>query len=247
MRHFALELEQKGYQVHYTYYDAEDNQGSLAAEVAQRKSQYGCEQIVCTFPGEYRVHQDMLQWSTALNCPVEIRADDRFIATIEEFATWANGKKQLRMEFFYREMRRKLNCLMHDGQPEGGKWNYDADNRAKLPKDIKLPQNTQFKPDAITLEVVALVKEQFSREQAAQYIYDNARRQTDDLIKAGRIAKDPIPYAEVEEHSLRSPLKSLEQLSFIECGGEGGRFSAVIPRWVGSQQVVSVAIEEVKK
>ncbi|MBT4883616.1 MAG: cryptochrome/photolyase family protein, partial [Glaciecola sp.] len=140
MRHFALELEQKGYQVHYTYYDAEDNQGSLAAEVAQRKSQYGCEQIVCTFPGEYRVHQDMLQWSTALNCPVEIRADDRFIATIEEFATWANGKKQLRMEFFYREMRRKLNCLMHDGQPEGGKWNYDADNRAKLPKDIKLPQ-----------------------------------------------------------------------------------------------------------
>ena len=94
---------------------------------------------------------------------------------------------------------------------------------------------------------MALVKEQFSREQAADYIYANARRQTDDLIKAGRIAKDPIPYAEVEEHSLRSPLKSLDQLSFIECGDEGGRFSAVIPRWVGSQQVVCMAIEEVKK
>jgi len=94
---------------------------------------------------------------------------------------------------------------------------------------------------------MALVKEQFSREQAAQYIYDNARRQTDDLIKAGRIPKDPIAYADVEEHSLRSPLKNLEQLSFIECGAEGGRFSAVIPRWVGSQQVVCIAIEEIRK
>lgn len=162
MRHFALELKQKGYKVHYTYYDAQDNQGSLASEVAYRKTQYGCAQIVCTFPGEYRVHQDMLSWSAALACPVEIRADDRFIATIEEFSTWATGKKQLRMEFFYREMRRKLNCLLHDGQPEGGKWNYDAENRAKLPKDIELPQNTQFLPDNITLEVVELVKSQFA-------------------------------------------------------------------------------------
>ncbi|MDG1121166.1 MAG: cryptochrome/photolyase family protein [Glaciecola sp.] len=161
MRHFARELQQKGYQVHYTYYDAQDNQGSLAAEVAQRLTQYGCDKVVCTFPGEYRVHQDMLSWSNSLTCPVEIRADNRFIATIEEFATWADGKKQLRMEFFYREMRRKLDCLLHDGQPEGGKWNYDADNRAKLPKDIQLPQNTQFAPDAITLEVIELVKTHF--------------------------------------------------------------------------------------
>ena len=90
---------------------------------------------------------------------------------------------------------------------------------------------------------MALVKAQFSREQAAQYIYDHARRQTDDLTNVGRIAKQPIPYAEVEEHSMRSPLKSIDQLSFIECGGEGGRFSAVIPRWVGSQQVVCRPIE----
>lgn len=162
MRHFALELQQKGYQVHYTYYDAQDNQGSLAAEVSARLSQYNCQQVVCTFPGEYRVHQDMLSWSTQLACPVEIRDDDRFIATIDEFAVWAKGKKQLRMEFFYREMRRKLNCLIQDGQPEGGKWNYDADNRAKLPKSIILPKNTQFAPDEITQNVIALVTTHFA-------------------------------------------------------------------------------------
>lgn len=162
MRHFALELQQKGYQVHYTYYDAADNQGSLAAEVATRLTQYDCQQVVCTFPGEYRVHQDMLSWSSQLGCPVEIRDDDRFIATIAEFAAWAEGKKQLRMEFFYREMRRKLNCLIQDGQPEGGKWNYDAENRAKLPKGLVLPENTQFVPDEITNNVIELVKHHFT-------------------------------------------------------------------------------------
>jgi hypothetical protein len=81
---------------------------------------------------------------------------------------------------------------------------------------------------------MALVKAEFSREQAAQYIYDNARRSTDELHAAGRIAKDPIPYADVEYGTMRTPLKSLDQLAFIECGGNGGRFSAVIPRWVGS-------------
>ena len=84
-----------------------------------------------------------------------------------------------------------------------------------------------------------LVSKDFTRDQAAAYIYEKARRQTDDLEAAGRIAKDPIAYAGVEPGELRSPLKDIEQLSFIECGAKGGRFSAIIPRWVGSQNVVS--------
>ena len=94
---------------------------------------------------------------------------------------------------------------------------------------------------------MALVKEQFTREQAGQYIYDNTRRSTDELTKAGRIAKDPIPYAGVEPGTMRTPLKSLDQLAFIEAGGEGGRFSAVIPRWVGSPIAVCRQINAVDK
>ncbi len=162
MRHFAQSLKDKGIKVHYTYYQDTDNQGSLAAEVAYRLTQYSLDGVITTFPGEYRVHADMLTWEKALQCSVAIRQDDRFIATIEDFAQWAEGKKQLRMEFFYREMRRKLNCLIHDGQPEGGKWNYDADNRAKLPKGTVIPEHTQFAPDDITLAVIELVKEEFA-------------------------------------------------------------------------------------
>ena len=90
-----------------------------------------------------------------------------------------------------------------------------------------------------------LVKPDFTREQARQYIYENARRQTDDLLKVGRIAVPPLEFAEVEFGAMRTPLKFIEQLTFIECGAVGGRFSAVIPRWAGSQHVVCKQIETI--
>ncbi len=90
-----------------------------------------------------------------------------------------------------------------------------------------------------------LVKPDFTREQARQYIYENARRQTDDLLKVGRIAVPPLEFAQVELGAMRTPLKFIEQLTFIECGAVGGRFSAVIPRWAGSQHVVCKQIETI--
>ena len=61
--------------------------------------------------------------------PLVVLPDARFLATHEAFASWADGRKQLRMEYFYREMRRKTGLLMQGDQPEGGQWNFDADNR----------------------------------------------------------------------------------------------------------------------
>lgn len=91
---------------------------------------------------------------------------------------------------------------------------------------------------AISPDHMALIGRDFSCDEAVDYLYENARRSTDELAEAGRIAKDPIDYAEVEWGSMRSPLKNREQLTFIECGAEGGRFTAVIPRWVGSTTAI---------
>lgn len=91
---------------------------------------------------------------------------------------------------------------------------------------------------AIAPDHMELVRGKFTREQAREYLYEHARRSTDDLRRVGRIASSPIAYAEVEWGSPRSPLKNPQQLSFIECGAPGGRFSAVIPRWVGSQHAI---------
>ena len=81
----------------------------------------------------------MESWSDQFNLPVEILPDTRFVATHAEFADWAKGRKQLRMEYFYREMRRKTGLLMDGDQPVGGKWNFDAETRKPAKADLCTP------------------------------------------------------------------------------------------------------------
>ena len=87
-----------------------------------------------TEPGEWRVLEMMKTWNA------EIREDERFFASRARFARWAEGRKQLRMEFFYREMRRDSGLLMDGDDPAGGQWNFDHDNRKALPKDVMPPR-----------------------------------------------------------------------------------------------------------
>jgi deoxyribodipyrimidine photolyase-related protein len=161
MRHHASALEREGFRVDYVRLDQAENSGSFTGEIVRALSRHNATGIVVTEPGEWRVLEMMRDWQTLVGVPVEIRADDRFIATHQEFEAWAKGKTQLRMEFFYREMRRKTGYLMVGAEPEGGQWNFDADNREALPKQVKAPQRRMFQPDAITREVMALVDARF--------------------------------------------------------------------------------------
>lgn len=161
MRHFAAQLQDDGYQLIYRRYDDAENAGSLFAEVQQACQRHAIDKVVVTYPGEYRVLQDMLIWQQKLGIEVEIRQDERFLSSLGSFAAWAQGRKQLRMEYFYREMRKSLNFLMDNGQPSGGQWNFDSANRQRLPDNISVPDPTVFKPDAITVEVLALVETHF--------------------------------------------------------------------------------------
>lgn len=164
MRHFANELRDNGFRVHYTKLDDPDNAGSFGGEMARAVKLYAPERVVATFPGEYRVLADMDTWQDTLKTPVTILDDDRFFCTPKEFRAWADGKKALRMEFFYREMRKKYNVLMDGDAPEGGEWNYDSENR-KTPRDIDalfIPKPTQYKPDAVTRDVLDLVGARFA-------------------------------------------------------------------------------------
>jgi deoxyribodipyrimidine photolyase-related protein len=117
--------------------------------------------VIVTEPGEWRVWEMMLDWRETLSVPVHIREDDRFVCSRDAFARWAEGRKQYRMEFFYREMRRKTGLLMAGDEPEGGQWNFDHDNRKVLPKGLHPPERLRFPPDAITTDVMALVERRF--------------------------------------------------------------------------------------
>lgn len=162
MRHFAFELAQKGFRVCYRKYDDAGNHGSLKSEVANLVKKEGFKQLLVTEPGEYRLAEDIKGWQEQLSIEVDLLADDRFLANQSFFSNWASGKKQLRMEFFYREMRKKYNVLMEGNKPVGGKWNYDSQNRNRLPDTQAVPKVHSFEPDAITKDVLALVENEFS-------------------------------------------------------------------------------------
>ncbi len=166
MRHFAAELRADGWQVDYVRLDDLANTGSFTGEVARACESHSPREVRITEASEWRVSQAIAEWEDRLPCPVSILPDTRFIATHAEFRKFADGRKQLTMEYFYRDMRRKTGLLMRaDGLgkfgPEGDQWNLDADNREPPKGDMKAPPAPKFAPDAITVEVIALVSQRF--------------------------------------------------------------------------------------
>jgi deoxyribodipyrimidine photolyase-related protein len=164
MRHFAQSLREAGRRVHYRRLDDPDNLGSLAAELKMSLSTLSPQRVVMTAPGDWRVWQALKAVVEEAGLALEVREDRHFFTTVGEFAAHAKGRKSLRLEFFYRELRQRHAVLMHDGQPVGGQWNFDADNResfgARGPG--RLPPRAAFEPDAMTREVLSLVAIRFA-------------------------------------------------------------------------------------
>lgn len=161
MRHFARALTARGVRVDYVALDDPDNTGTLRGEVVRAVRRHGAARIVATEPGEWRVRADMLHWGEAAGAALEIRNDDRFICSRAEFARWAEGRRVLRMEHFYRALRRRTGLLMEGDEPAGGRWNFDAENRRRLPDDVHPPPPYRVEPDAITRAVLDLVARRF--------------------------------------------------------------------------------------
>ena len=162
MRHFAEELRADGLVVDYVRLDAPGNSGSFTGELQRAVKRHAATRVIVTEPGEWRVLAQMKTWQATLGIPVDILDDDRFFASTARFTAWAKDRKSLRMEFFYREMRRETDLLMQGDEPAGGQWNFDSDNRKRLPKTVSLPQRFGYAPDAITQEVLALVGHRFA-------------------------------------------------------------------------------------
>ena len=136
MRHFAEELREKGLRVRYVTLDEPENTQSLKGELDRALAESGASAVITTECGEWRLAEEMRGWETDLVVQVEIREDDRFLCSIEDFRTWRSGRKQLRMEYFYRDMRRRHRVLLEGEEPVGGKWNFDAENRKPASPDL---------------------------------------------------------------------------------------------------------------
>jgi deoxyribodipyrimidine photolyase-related protein len=157
MRHFAAALVAEGIAVDYVRLDDPANTGTFTGELARAVARHKLARVVVTEPGEWRVLEAMRDWPDT-----EIREDDRFFASHQRFRHWAAARKTYRMEYFYRELRRETGLLMDGDEPAGGQWNFDHDNRKRLPKGLAVPTRTRFAPDAITQEVIDLVGRRFA-------------------------------------------------------------------------------------
>ncbi len=189
MRHFAQELRENGWTVHYTTLDDPENHQTLGAEIIKIAAQHKCTKITLTEPSEWRVIDDM----TALPLDVTMLPDDRFFASHGVFETWAEGRKALRMEYFYREMRKSTGYLMEDGKPTGGQWNYDHDNRKAAPKDVTHPGPIPFTPDQITRDVIAVVQARFDNHFGTLQHFEYAVTRADALHALDHFIAHALP------------------------------------------------------
>ncbi len=156
MRHFADALREGGWTVDYSELGGSSSlQGAIKDSVAR----HDAEAVCVTEPGNWHLRQAIRAWD--IGAPVTVLEDDRFLCTHAEFEAWAEGRKELRMEYFYRDMRRRTGLLMDDGDPVGGQWNFDKENRKPPDTARRYPPPYSVSPDRTTAQVIELVEAEF--------------------------------------------------------------------------------------
>lgn len=135
----------------------------FASALAESVAKLPAEKWIVVEPGEWDVCEELRTAAASAGVPLEIREDRHFLCNRAEFAAHARGRKQLRMEFFYREMRQRYSVLMDQDKPAGGEWNFDSENRKSFGREgppLHLPPR-RFEPDGTTREVIEMVNARF--------------------------------------------------------------------------------------
>lgn len=163
MRHFARALQARGWPIVYWPIDHPENPGRLQDVLEAAVALYRPQTVVLTAPGDWRVYEAIKAVMASTRRGLDIREDRHFFSSVKAFSAFTRERKQLRLEYWYRQLRARENILMRDGAPEGGVWNFDAENRGSFGKEGPgpIPGPTRFTPDAVTQEVIALVNQRF--------------------------------------------------------------------------------------
>lgn len=161
MRHFREELKDNGFRVEYS--EIEQSEKSLSEQLIKDVKRLNPEALVVVKPGEWRIEKGLNQVAKKLDIPLRIVADDHFIDSPENFVKWAEGRKGIRLEYYYRELRKRYKILMDGDGPAGGEWNFDKENRGSFGKKgpEHIPEGKSYDPDSITEEIIDLVNSKF--------------------------------------------------------------------------------------
>ena len=173
MRHFADGLRGRGWTVDYRALGDGDSEDLVDILAARLRRHAPCK-LVLVEPGEWRLEQAIRALCERERVALGLRDDLHFMISRTGFADWAKKYRQLRMEFFYRMMRERHGVLMDGGEPAGGRWNFDADNRSGFGRKGPglVPPPLRFEPDAITREVIAEVEARFANHPGSTADFD---------------------------------------------------------------------------
>lgn len=173
MRQHAAALRARGWPVCYLAL-GEHPHATLGDALRDRLQALPADGVICCEPGDWRVREELRNACGDLGVPLGLRPDRHFLCSLDEFNAWAEGRREFRLEHFYRHLRRRLGILMEGDEPAGGRWNFDADNRAGFDArgPGRLPPPRSFPPDAITREVIAAVQAHYPDHPGALEAFD---------------------------------------------------------------------------
>lgn len=168
MRHFNVALSERGVPVEYTQLDPSedrDREGSFASVLRASIERHKPNAVHCVRPGAWRVLNAISETCASAKVPFKLFEDTHFYVTPEEFKSFAEGRKSIRMEYFYRGLRKEEGILMEGDSPVGGVWNFDKENRKSFAKEgpTGAHRGPVHTPDAVTKEVIALVEQRFAK------------------------------------------------------------------------------------
>lgn len=185
MRAFHKELEGRGFDVQYIALDDPTNRQSISENILSMTKKDSYSSFEYQLPDEYRLDQEIRELCTKLSIPTCSFDTEHFYTTRNEVADLFKGKKQFLMESFYREMRKKHGVLMSRGKPEGDQWNFDAENRKKLPKNQAVPPTLVFNSNVA--EIVTLLSQSkvktFGEIDPAKFTWATTRKEGLQLLE----------------------------------------------------------------
>ena len=184
MRNFADELKAKGHNVLYIRIHDENNKQNFHDNLANIIVHEEVVRFEYQLPDEYRVDQELKKIASQLTIPHAVYDSEHFFSERDELKKMFQGKKQFLMETFYRYIRSKHAILMQDGKPLFDKWNFDQDNRSKLPRQHVPPQPMVFKNNLKTIyrEIVDAGIKTIGSVDAENFIWPVNRGQAEEIL-----------------------------------------------------------------
>ncbi|MEO1259704.1 MAG: cryptochrome/photolyase family protein [Bacteroidota bacterium] len=184
MRAFAEQLKKAGHHVIYFQLDNEKNTQNLKENIQLLIEEKKIEKFEYLLPDEYRLDEQLKNICNEISINSEVFDTEHFMSKRNELSEFFKGKKYL-MESFYRDIRRRFGIMMEGGKPVTGKWNYDAENRKKMPKNHVPPTPMIFEKDVS--DIYELIKKEqvktIGRVDPKNFLWPTTRQESLELLE----------------------------------------------------------------